>query len=134
MRKIFYVMLLSAAMGLMCSCEKEEESLLDRVTTEVNGTTWKAIKDNDTFELSFNNGKYILSCIYDGRHSGASGTYTQNDRKIKFEENDFITYTFQRLKTGEISQYGSNMTVPVYDNNLVSKDVAYTLRFTLMLE
>ncbi|MBQ2844093.1 MAG: hypothetical protein IJE69_07570 [Alistipes sp.] len=134
MKKIFYLMLLCATMGFLNSCEKSEENQTDKVLTDVDGTRWLAVNDDDSFELSFDNGRYTLSCVYDGRRSGISGTYSQNNRKIQFEEKDFITYTYQRLKTGEISQYGSSITVPVYNNNLVSKDVDYILKFTLMLE
>ena len=134
MKKCFYLMLLCATMLMMFSCEKEEETSMDRVLKDVNGSKWLAIDGNDSFELTFNNGRYLLSYVYDGSRGGISGIYSQNNRKIQFEEKDFITYTFQRLKTGEISQYGSNMTVPVYNNNYVSKDVDYILKFTLILE
>lgn len=133
MKKILLLMMLCATTVLMYSCGKEE-SLMDKVLTNVDGSTWFTVEDGDVFELSFDDGQYTLSCVYDGRYYNVSGSYSQNNRKIQFEEKQFVTYTIQKLKTGEISQYGTTLVVPVYDDNLVSKDIAYTLEFILKLE
>ena len=127
---LMLVVLVSGLVFTGCS-EDEEETPMDKVLTNVEGSKWSAVHNGGYFNLSFKNGHYTLTYDYGGTSSSVIGTYNQNGRSLKFEENNFITYTIQKIKTGEISEYGSSMTVPVYDDNYISKEIDYTLKFTL---
>lgn len=64
-----------------------------------------------------------------------NGSYTQNGRSITMHKKPFITSSIMYLGNGELSEYGTSLTIPVhYDIEIAKDELAYTLTFTLMLE
>lgn len=112
---------------LYTGCSKDEETLMDKVLTNVDNTTWLATYESESFELTFKDGQYTFT--HQGNTS-VSGTYSQNKTDIKFQEKKIITYTVLIIKDGKISPSGF-MEIPMYyDQNFSDKDIAYTLKFT----
>lgn len=133
MRKLLNLMMIcvTVLMSFM-ACSNDEESLTDRVLSDVNNSRWLAVDGADSYELKFSDGIYILKCdLSNGRTFSVTESYSQNGRNITFQRKPFATYSFMTLKDGEISEYGSRMTVPVYyDHNYAGTDIAFTLQFT----
>lgn len=127
MKKLFCMILICVSVALtFVSCSKEE-NLMDKVLTNVDNTRWLATYGSESYELTFKNGMYTFT--HYGNQS-VSGTYTQNNLDIQFEEKRIITYTVLILRNGKISQ-SSFMEVPMYyDPNFSDKTIAYTLKFT----
>ena len=132
--KILSLMLTIASCVCFFSCS-EDETPMDKVLTNVEGSKWITVSNSVSYELYFKNGYYTLDYISDHESYSIMGTYTQDNLKISFEKKPFITYTILAFKDGEISQSGTSMQVPVYyDHSYAETDIAETLRFTLCLE
>lgn len=129
MKKVFnpFILLCTAiALFLTAACS-EEETLMDKVLSDVNNTKWLAVNDSESYELTFKDGIYTLK--YNGQIA-ASGSYTQSQRNITFQQKQFVTYSIMTLKEGEISE-SSFMQVPVYyAHSYAENEIAFTLKFT----
>lgn len=139
MKKVKFLNLMLLCVTVVLSfiaCSNDEASLVDRVLSDVGDTKWLAVNGGDSYELKFEEGRYTLDyTLSDGKSYSITGTYSQNNREIIFQHKPFITYSIVTLKNGEISEYGSSITVPVfYDHSYADRDIAFTLKFTLFVE
>lgn len=129
MKKVFnpFILLCTAIVLFMTAACSEEETLMDKVLSDVNNTKWLAVNDSESYELTFKDGIYTLK--YNGQIA-ASGSYTQSQRNITFQQKQFVTYSIMTLKEGEISE-SSFMQVPVYyAHSYAENEIAFTLKFT----
>lgn len=99
------MMILPAA---FTSCTKDEDPRdPSHNLKSVDGTEWISSKGT----ISFSNGKYYL----DTRIPGV-GTYTQSGSHINFDGQDVsIGAGYVSIESGEISKYGSSMTISFKD-------------------
>lgn len=109
--------LLSVSAVMLPSCSDKDEPKAPTVNVEsVNGTTWTTVYGHAYTELSFSNGKYMLS----GGILG-TGTYTQNGATIIFDNGNVLMPFQKTIKSGTISTYGTSMEV-VFDNGKYSSN------------
>lgn len=111
MRKKLLFLSAAVAMCMMplSSCSKGDEPRSPEANIKsVDGTEWY----NSKAKIKFSNGRYTINCAVPG-----SGTYSQNGSHITFSGNLIvIDGGGALLKEGEISKYGSTMTV-TYTNS-----------------
>lgn len=134
MKTKFLMLMLLASCCFLCSCSKDDYPG-DEVLKNISGSKWMAVHNAGYYELSFDNGFYKLDYDAGGTNAIIYGSYSQNGRSITINKKQFVTHSIMYLGNGEISEYGTSMTVPVYYDIEIAKDeLAYTLSFTLMLE
>jgi len=125
-KSIFAVLLIATTL-ILSSCSND--SITDRVKKDVDDSEWSALYYGNQYYLTFDDGEYTLSYIYDGNRESITGHYSQKGVYLTFQEITFFTHTTLALKRGNISQMGSEMIVPIYD--MSTNDVLYTFEFKL---
>ena len=134
MKTKFLMLMLLASYCFLCSCSKDDYPG-DNVLKNISGSKWMATYNGGYYELSFDNGTYELDYDAGGTNSVIYGSYSQNSRNITMNKKPFITHSIMYLGNGELSEYGTSLTIPVYYDIEIAKDeLAYTLKFILMLE
>lgn len=101
-------LLLLGAVLAMCgmpltSCHKDEPTPMDVAMKDVAGTEWLGYFDYTSFTLYFyRDGKYSMVDNYGGF---ADGTYTQNGKRITFNETKHFGFFFS-FSYGEMNTPG----------------------------
>lgn len=123
MRKAIFLGAFLLAVGALTSCSKDEPKGPEANLTSVDGTEWVNAKAT----LKFRNGKYTINCAVPG-----SGTYTQSGSHITFDGNLIvISGGGVRPTEGEISKYGTGMTVKFVNSSGVTSE---TLNFVYVVD
>jgi hypothetical protein len=102
---------------------------LNDVKKDVDDSEWHALYNDNIIRLSFDDGEYLLRYSYRGDNNAVRGLYTQKGLSITFQEVEFVIDQNLFLKSGNISQIGSSMSVPIYD--VATGKVVQTVEFSL---
>ena len=133
--KFYYFILAVISAVLLIGCQ-EKEMPWEKAQKDVNGTNWSAIgedSEHTIYNLSFSNGKYTLKYTSMSGSGTATGSFTQNGSKIKFEKKMMVTYGFFFVEEGDIKS--NKMSIPLYNDNYFSdREYKETLEFILLIE
>lgn len=124
---LFLTLALIASMSVLTSCSKDEETLADKVLTDVSGTEWLGYhKRSGAMTLRFNSdGTYDLN--YDTMGGYSIGNYTQYGTSITLSETSGLChwYNFYHVT---VSKGGMTLTIPMYYyDGEYSHDAKFTL-------
>ena len=125
-KTILSILFLGATLSLY-SCNDGFD--LNDVKKDVDDSEWHALYNDNIMRLSFDDGEYLLRYSYRGDNNAVRGLYTQKGLSITFQEVEFVIDQNLFLKSGNISQIGSSMSVPIYD--VATGKVVQTVEFSL---